>query len=195
MSVPATIARERFRPITFAEWAELPEDESGELVDGYLVEEEDVGALHDLVVAWFVALLSGWAMPRGGLVGVSDTRFALSSKRGRKPDAWVFFAGRRPPAEGLVDLPPDVLLEVVSPRPRDALRDRVEKLAEYAAFGVRWYWVVDPQLRSFEVFELGADGRYAHAVGTTSGRVDAVPGCPDLAVDLDALWAAADTLL
>lgn len=194
MSVPASAATERLRPITFAEWADLPEDEGGEFVDGYLVEEEDVGALHDALVAWIVALLSSWAAHRGALVGVSDTRFALSPRRGRKPDAWTYLAGRRPPSEGPVSIPPDLLVEVVSGRPRDQRRDRVEKLDEYAAFGVRWYWIVDPQLRTFEVFELGADGRYSHALGAASGRLDTIPGFPDLVVDLVSLWAIADAL-
>ncbi|MBI2892737.1 MAG: Uma2 family endonuclease [Deltaproteobacteria bacterium] len=194
MSVPAAAVTERLRPITFGEWVDLPEDEGGEFVDGYLVEEEDVGALHDVVVAWVVALLSSWTASRGAVVGVSDTRFALSPRRGRKPDAWMYLAGHRPPAEGAVSVPPDLLVEVVSAKPRDQRRDRVEKLGEYAAFGVRWYWIVDPQLRSFEVFELGADGRYSHALGATAGRLEDVPGLADLIVDLDALWATADSL-
>ena len=38
------------RHLTLAAWGDLPEDEPGELVDGRLVEDEDVGFLHDLVV-------------------------------------------------------------------------------------------------------------------------------------------------
>jgi Uma2 family endonuclease len=106
----------------------------------------------------------------------------------------MYFAGRRPPPHGLVTLPPDVMVEVVSPRPKDARRDRVEKMNEYAAFGVRFYWIVDPALRSFEIFELEAGGRYARAVGATGGVVDLVPGCDGLSVNLDALWALVDAI-
>jgi Uma2 family endonuclease len=186
---------ESARPMTLEEWGALPEDEPGELVDGRLEEEERVGFSHDVVVMWLGWLLGAWLAPRGGFVGGSDARFAVKANRGRKPDVAVYLPdGKRPPGHGLVRVPPDIIIEVVSPSPRDARRDRVEKVKEYAAFGVRWYWIVDPQLRSFEVLELGVDGRYAYACGATEGVVDPVPGCAGLAVDLDALWRHVDGL-
>jgi len=180
--------------MTLAQWADMDEDEPGELVDGRLVEEEDVGALHDAIAAWFVWILKSWLASRGGFVLVSDTRFGVSPRHGRKPDTSVYFPGRKPPAQGLVTTPPDIMIEVVSPRPRDARRDRVEKTNEYAAFGVRFYWIVDPALRSFEIFELGADGRYVKAVGAADGVIEKVPGCEGLTLDLDALWDEASRM-
>jgi Uma2 family endonuclease len=180
--------------MTLAQWADLDEDETGELVDGRLVEEEDVGALHDAVAAWFVWVLKSWLASRGGIVLISDTRFGVAPGRGRKPDTSVYFSGRKPPAQGLVTTPPDIMIEVVSPRPKDARRDRVEKTNEYAVFGVHFYWIVDPALRSFEIFELGADGRYVKALGAADGIIEKVPGCEGLSLDLDALWGEASQL-
>ncbi len=174
--------------MTLAQWADMDEDEPGELVDGRLVEEEEVGALHEMVVLWLGSLLRSWLASRGGIALASDARFGVSPRRGRKPDVSVYFAGRRPPAHGLVTTPPDIMIEIVSPRPKDARRDRVEKTNEYAAFGVRFYWIVDPAARSFEVFELGPDGRYVRAIGAGEGKIDNVPGCEGLTLDLDALW-------
>ena len=180
--------------MTLAEWADMDEDAPGELVDGMLVEDEDVGYLHDAVGAWLTHLLFGWVVPRGGLVAVSDARFGVAPQRGRKPDISVYFKGRRPPAHGLITMPPDLMVEVVSPRPKDARRDRVEKMNEYATFGVRYYWLVDPALRTLEIFELGVDGRYTRAVGVTEGVVNPVPGCEGLSIDLDPLWALIEGL-
>ncbi|MEL6341328.1 MAG: DUF5995 family protein [Myxococcota bacterium] len=55
------------------------------------------------------------------------------------------------------------------PTPRDERRDRVEKMADYAQFGVRGYWLVDPALGSFEIFDLDESRRYLRAAVRTEG--------------------------
>lgn len=183
------------RVMTLAQWADMDEDEPGEYVDGVLVDEEDVGAEHDIVGAWLVGLLWTWLRPRGGFAGISETKFGVSRTRGRKPDTYVYLPGsRKPQARGLVTVPPDIMIEIVSPRPKDARRDRVEKLREYAAFGVRFYWIVDPADRTFEILELGAGSQYIHRVSASDGTIDPVPGCEGLTLDLDELWAKVDEL-
>jgi Uma2 family endonuclease len=184
------------RPITFEDWGALEEDEEGELVDGVLVEEEVPTFVHEAIVALLVSLFQIWLGPGRGAVGGSEAKFRVSRQRGRKPDLFVYLpSSRLPPGRAsVIDLPPDIMIEVVSQRPRDQRRDRVEKLSEYAQFGVRYYWLVDTELRSFQILELGSDGRYAHAVDVTSGRVDPAPGCPGLSVDVDALWAEVERL-
>ncbi len=181
--------------VSIAEWLAMPEDEPGELVDGLLVEEEVPDYVHEFLVMLLAQALGNWVLPLGGVMGGSDTKLSLGPERGRKPDLTVYFPGsRRPPRRGAIRVPPDIAVEVVSPTPRDGRRDRVEKMADYAAFGIRFYWIVDPELRSLEISELGRDGRYVHALGATEGTVDDIPGCVGLAVDLDAIWAALDRL-
>ncbi|MBK9259937.1 MAG: Uma2 family endonuclease [Polyangiaceae bacterium] len=179
--------------MTDEEWANLPEDEEGELVDGVLVEEEVPDWLHEVAVGWLIATLRSWAVPRGGLVGGSELKYVLRKGRGRKPDVSMILPGqKRPPLRGALRKPADVLIEVVSPRPRDVRRDRIEKLGEYAAFGARYYWLLDPTMRTFEIFELNAEGRYVRALGAEAGKLEPIPGCEGLVLDLDELWAEID---
>lgn len=177
------------------EWAALPEDDPGELVDGYLQEEEMPGLLHEIIVAWLLSALMAWAAPRGGLVFGSGAKFAVSARRGRKPDLTMYPPGHPPlPRYGAVRVPPDVAVEIVTPTPRDVRRDRVEKFEDYAAFGVRYYWIVDPEQQTLEIYERGGDGRYVRALGASEGTLTTVPGCESLTLLLDELWREADKL-
>ncbi len=192
--------------MTIEEWAALGEDHPGEFVDGYLEEEEMPSFLHGLVLGWLLENLRHWARRRGGFVAGSNAKYAVSPTRGRKPDAAVYLdghspLGRRVPGQAaptgheLIREPPDLVFEVVSHNPRDAQRDRIHKLQEYADFGIKLYGLIDPNLRSLEVFELGYDGRYARAVGASEGCVSDIPGCGQLLLDLDELWREVDDLL
>lgn len=181
--------------LTLEEWFALPEDEPGELVGGRLVEEEVPSYIHEFLVSLLTHLFCGWILPRGGLVAGSDAKFAIGPGDGRKPDLTVYFPGsRRPALRGLISQPPDIAVEIVSPSPSDGRRDRVEKLDDYASFGIPYYWILDPQLKSLEIFELGPDGRYVHALGVSEGVIEEVPGCEGLRLDLDELWSQTSRL-
>lgn len=192
LALPAQIPPEA-RSITLEDWARLPEDEPAEWVDGWLVESEVPDWVPETIVVWLVAQLKGWASVHDARVAASGVRYAVTATRGRLPDLSVFLDGRRPPPKGLVRIPPDVMIEVISDASSDVRRDRVEKLSEYAQFGVRWYWLVDPQIRTLEILELRS-GAYAHVGAAASGVIEAIPGFPDLSLDLDALWADVDAL-
>lgn len=176
------------RHLTLEEWAAMDQDEPGELVDGRLEEEEVSSAVHEIVVMWLGRVLGNWLGEQGWILG-SDAKYAVGDDRGRKPDITVYLPGRNQkiPRNGALSTPPDIAVEVVSSTPRDERRDRIEKMAEYASFGIRYYWILDPRLQSLEVWEL-TDGRYARAAYATEGTMTNVPGCEGFSIDLDALW-------
>src|SRR5437763_11449824 len=87
--------------MTADEWAALPEDDEGELVDGRLVEEEMPDYVHEVVVAWLVQVLMNWTAAKGGLVAGSEAKFALGKRHGRKPDVSLYLPGtKKPPRRG-----------------------------------------------------------------------------------------------
>jgi Uma2 family endonuclease len=178
--------------MTLDDWAALDEEVEGELVDGLLEEEEMPTFLHELVVMWLASMLRTWARARGGFVTGSETKIAIAPGRGRKPDVSVFLARRPRLLDSLVRIAPHVVVEVISERPRDARRDRVDKVRDYAAARAKYYWIVDPQVRTLEILELGARARYVQALVAKDGAVRRIPGCPGLKLDLDALWQEID---
>jgi len=193
--MPAVADTVPLHSLTLEQWAALDEDVEGEFVDGALVDEEMPSALHEAIAAWLLRTLLLWVHPRGGMAFGAELKLALSKKRGRKADATAYLPGRALPGRntGATRRPPSVVVEVVSPRPRDVRRDVIDKKKDYAGFGVPYYWLVDPQARTFEVFELGADGRYTVALSAAEGA-QPIPGCEGLALDLDEMWAAGDRL-
>jgi Uma2 family endonuclease len=175
--------------MTLEQWADMDEDEPGELVDGFLEEEEVPTTLHEAVVSWLVRVLGAW-LGASGAVFASELKLAVGASRGRKPDVSVYLPGVPLPAAhgSFTRTPPSIVVEVVSARPRDGRRDRIDKLGDYAAFGVAYYWLVDPQLRTLEVLALKGLRKHELALSASGGR-RAVPGCRGLKLDLDALWA------
>ena len=183
------------RELTLEEWAELEEDQPGELVAGQLIGEEVPSNLHEIIVSWLIRALGNWGALNGAVVFGSEHKLGISPKRGRKPDVSMYLSGQRLRAlESISKRPPDTVVEVRSPNPRDVRRDRLEKLGEYAAFGVRLYVLIDPRARILEILELNGEGRYAIAGSAWTGKM-AVPGCAGLVLDLDQLWAEVDRWL
>jgi len=178
--------------MTLVEWGNLDEDIEGELVDGILEDEEMATFLHEIVVMWLARTLGAWARRRHGYLAGSEAKIAVGLRRGRKPDLSVYLRGKAPALmDTLVRTPPHLVVEVVSPRPRDARRDRVEKIGDYARAGIRYYWILDPQLRTLEILQLESSACYRVVRACSRGSVR-VPGAIGLVLNLDELWAEVD---
>lgn len=190
-SAPSPTARK----LSVEEWADLDEDTPGELVDGCLEEEEMPTTLHEAVAMWLTRLLANDVIPRGGLVFGAELKLVVREGRGRKADISAYFPGQPFPARalGATRRPPSLVVEVLSPRPRDVRRDTVEKLREYADFGATYYWLVDPLARTIEIRELHTDGHHVTLLSAAEGKHD-VPGLEGLALNLDELWTFVDRL-
>ena len=85
------------------------------------------------------------------------------------------------------ELAPDWVCEVLSPSTGRV--DRALKMPLYARAGIPHLWLVDPDLRTLEVFTLGSDGHWS-LLTTLEGEAEVrQPPFEALGFPLDALWA------
>ena len=85
-----------------------------------------------------------------------------------------------------IEGPPDLAVEILSPW--SIRRDRVAKAALYARYGIRHYWIVDPDARILE--EYAAETAEYRLVGRHEGTATVrTAAFPDLEIDLGAIWA------
>lgn len=101
-----------------------------------------------------------------------------------QPDLLYIAASRRGIVGDRVQGPPDLAIEILSEGAER--RDRVDKLALYARYGVAEYWIVDPRAQSIEFLLLGDEGRYVVHTGVDKRYQS--PRLAEIAIDLAALW-------
>jgi Uma2 family endonuclease len=131
-----------------------------ELVDGAIV-VSPAGSRHGQVSVRVASRLHDHVEKgRLGHVFDSSTGFRLPGGNVRSPDVSFVakgrFANERVP-EDFSDVPPDLAVEVLSPRDRP--RHVLDKIGEYLQAGVRLVWVVDPQRERGAVYRSLTDIR------------------------------------
>jgi Uma2 family endonuclease len=104
------------------------------------------------------------------------------------PDAAGWRRERMPrkPKGPFTELAPDWLCEVLSPG--TAARDRTRKMHHYARAGVGHVWLLDPALRTLEVYRLDGEGWRLVLSAAGDDRVRAEP-FDAIELDLAPLWA------
>jgi Uma2 family endonuclease len=152
------------RALTVEDMQNMPDDEFRyELDDGVLIVSPAPSRLHQLAVSRLTVILSV-ACP-GGLEVLAGVGVNVSRFQHRVPDVAVVRAGSLDTF--FEESPPELVVEVASPRTR--LYDRNRKKDIYESFGVPAYWIVEPSPDHPEliVFELrsGAYEQTAHVVG------------------------------
>lgn len=158
MSVPNP--RIRF---TYEDYRTLPEDSGKryELLDGELLMSPAPTPLHQRIVRDLGFLL--WQHCRATGVGEileAPIDVVLGRGDGREvvqPD--ILFIGQQRRGiigAGEIEDAPDLVVEVLSPGSEE--RDRGYKKTLYGRYGVREYWIVDPEARQLERYRLEASG-------------------------------------
>jgi Uma2 family endonuclease len=151
------------RPITGEELAELPNVGPCELVEGRLVPMSPTGGEHGRVEGNFFEAIRAFVREQDlgkvlvGEVGVF-TRRNPDTVRGADV---AFISNERyerlGSKRGFLDVAPDLVVEVLSPR--DSAVGLTQKLREYFAAGVRLVWVADPEARAVLTYRSLTDVR------------------------------------
>jgi Uma2 family endonuclease len=168
--------------ITPEEFLAMPDRARYELVDGQLV-EVNVGLLSSLVGGKVYTALDAFCTQHDlGYVWPADVhvRCFADSGKFRKPDVTFVSRDRLAPdilEEGYLDIPPDLVVEVVSPN--DLFNDVDVKVQEYLDAGVPRVWVVNPMLRMVRVHRGDATITGLRETDELSGE-EIIPGffCP-----------------
>lgn len=182
------------RPLTYDDLAAMPDDgKRYELVEGGLVELTSPLRVHQELVRLLFRLLDRFLdrfveAGRLGRVYVAPVDVVLSPDNVLQPDL-LFIAQDRLHIfnRAYVEEPPDLVVEILSPS--TGARDRTIKAELYARFGVREYWMVDPETRGLTILVLGAAG---YAPSPMAGDVVRSTVLPGLAVNVRDLFAAID---
>lgn len=133
-----------------------------EWVDGEVERMSPANSEHTELRLWLLTFLRMYCEIRQAGRALDDTLVRLSRRRRYRIPDLFFVTKAREHIIGSTMLrePPDMVIEIVSPD--SSARDWREKYLEYEEFGVREYWVIDPQAESFEIYSLDATGKYQH---------------------------------
>lgn len=129
-----------------------------ELVWGVVREPPSPFRAHQGVVTQATVLVSEHVLDRSlGRVYVSPLDVVLDRQKALvlQPDVMFVSHERRGILNNFVEGPPDLVVEVISEGSRHY--DRVAKLQWYREYGVREYWVIDPESKEIEVIRLDAE--------------------------------------
>jgi Uma2 family endonuclease len=142
---------------TYSEFARLPESGSTrhEVIGDDLVVTPAPSLHHQRITGRLFAWLFDFVEKEGlGEVFPAPVDVLLGEGDYMEPDI-VFVRSERSRdllSDRGVEGPPDLVVEVLSPATE--IRDRGIKLDRYRLFGVAEYWIVDPDGRSIEVWDL-----------------------------------------
>jgi Uma2 family endonuclease len=152
---PAQPARMSYEE--FLVWAD--EDTLAEWVDGDVIMTSPASLRHQSIGRFLAQIMGVYVEEHDlGTLIVPPFQMRLASS-GREPDL-LFVAAEHLHRlrDTYLDGPADLAVEIISPE--SAGRDRGDKFYEYEQAGIPEYWLLDPQARRVEFYQLDPAGVY-----------------------------------
>ncbi len=171
------------RPLTYDDLQGMPDDGNRrEVLEGELIVNPAPRRDHQETVANLDWILQRFLRASGsGRVYTYPVDLCLGRHDIVQPDLVVIGDARLDiySPEGIIDEPPDIVVEILSPSTRGI--DLVRKMALYARSGVPEYWVADPERRILVINRLQGED-FVAVEPDSDGRI-ASPTLPGLRVD------------
>lgn len=143
----------------------LREGEPYQLVEGELVMTPSQNTFHQIISGNIYERLRVFVKERGaGLALYAPLDIYLDDENVFQPDI-VFISKQRRELvkDDGIHGAPDLVMEILSPA--TAYYDLKKKFKIYEKFGVKEYWLVDPEMKSVELFSLNEQGKYLLSAG------------------------------
>jgi Uma2 family endonuclease len=178
--LPSSSAKLSFPRMTYERFLRtVPDDVHAEWVEGEVVLMTPVSRKHQELVGFLLNVI-GVLVNARKLGKVFFEPFQMKTGRelpGRAPDI-LFLSNQNLGRlkDQYLDGPADLVIEIVSPGSR--ARDRKQKFKEYQAGEVREYWILDPERKSAEFYQLDKAGKFQSLVASKKGIIQSlvVPG-------------------
>ncbi len=172
--------------LTYEDYAKTPDDERWELIDGELIEMASPTVPHQSVDALLGSKLVIFVTELGLGMVFHSIDVVLSLHNTFRPDL-IFVSNERSDiiTHANIQGAPDLVVEIRSPS--TASLDETTKRELYERYGVREYWMADPDARTLTVLVLGENG---YEVAGIYGRGDtlASPTLEGFSLNLDEIF-------
>ncbi len=149
--------------MTYEEFLREYDGQYAEYVEGEIIKPMSVTQRHDDLTLFLQALLRLFveANKLGKIHGEPyQMKMVFGDKtKGREPD--IFFVKTENLdriGEQFFDGAADLVIEVISPE--SVMRDTQDKFEEYEAAGVEEYWIIDPNRRTANFYNLDENSKY-----------------------------------
>ncbi|MDR3568938.1 MAG: Uma2 family endonuclease [Syntrophobacteraceae bacterium] len=177
---------------TYEDLYSIPENTIGEIINGALIVSPRPSRRHTYAAS---ALETNLAAPYqfgrgggpGGWIIIVEPEIGLAEHI-MVPDLAGWRKQRFPVEEdhNWISATPDWICEILSPK--TASLDKAEKMPIYARYGVEYAWIIDPMLKTLDVYRLESEGWWR--LVWSYGENDKMRAEPfkEVEIDLGDLW-------
>jgi len=182
-----------FQPTLYESLEALPENLTGEILNGQLYTQSRPSGPHGQVSLKLGGRIDGpygegiggpggwWICPEPEVHFIRDTEVAVPDLAGWRHERMPYL-----PEGHRFEVVPDWVCEILSPSTKR--KDRETKMPLYACYGVHYAWLIDPVEQVLEVYRLDV-GTWVE-VGRFAGADQVVaPPFAAISLDLSALWS------